>query len=185
MTVHRKWHTVPFVLPIGIKNRKQLMHCMEMAYCSVRPELVEGRIIVPKHEWGTATSQEGSTVAKKFEIYKCETCGNIVEILHGGAGDLVCCGSPMKLMVENKVDASKEKHVPVIEKTEQGYRVKVGSVPHPMIDTHYIEWIALCADGIIHRKYLKPGDAPEAEFCTAAKSVTAHEWCNLHGLWKA
>jgi superoxide reductase len=124
-------------------------------------------------------------VAQKFGIYKCSTCGNIVEVLHEGAGELVCCGKQMTLMVENTVDASKEKHVPVIEKTATGYKVKVGSVAHPMIETHYIEWIALCADGVTYRKYLKPGDAPEAEFCISAKTVTAHEWCSLHGLWKS
>ncbi|MFC1486002.1 desulfoferrodoxin [Candidatus Latescibacterota bacterium] len=124
-------------------------------------------------------------MAEKMGIYKCEVCGNIVEVLHEGAGELVCCGEPMKLMVANTVDAAREKHVPVIEKISNGYKVKVGSDPHPMIDTHYIEWIALCADGVTYRKFLKPGDAPEAEFCVTAKTVTAHEYCNLHGLWKA
>jgi len=123
-------------------------------------------------------------MAKQSEIYKCEICGNIVEVLHGGAGDLVCCGQPMKLVVENTVDASKEKHVPVIEKTAAGYKVSVGSVAHPMEEKHYIEWIELIADGVSHRKYLKPGDAPVAEFAVSAKKVAAREYCNLHGLWK-
>jgi len=124
-------------------------------------------------------------MAEKMGIYKCEVCGNIVEVLHAGAGDLVCCEKPMKLIVENTVDAAKEKHVPVIEKTSDGYKVSVGSVMHPMEDKHYIEWIELIADGVSHRKYLKPGDAPVATFCVKATKVTAREYCNLHGLWKA
>jgi superoxide reductase len=124
-------------------------------------------------------------MAVKMGIYKCETCGNIVEVLHDGPGELVCCGKPMILLTENTVDASKEKHVPVIEKTAKGYKVKIGSIPHPMEEKHYIEWISLCADGITYRKFLKPGDTPEAEFCIDAKSVTAHELCNIHGLWKS
>jgi superoxide reductase len=124
-------------------------------------------------------------VAKQSEIYKCEICGNIVEVLHGGAGELVCCGQPMKLIVADTVDAAKEKHVPVIEKTANGYKVSVGSVAHPMEDKHYIEWIELIADGVSYRKFLKPGDVPVAEFCVTASSVSAKEYCNLHGLWKA
>jgi len=119
------------------------------------------------------------------EIYKCEICGNIVEILHAGPGQLVCCGQPMKRYEENTVDAAKEKHVPVIEKTAEGFKVKVGSVAHPMEEKHYIEWIEVIADGKTYRKYLKPGDAPEAVFCIDAATVTAREYCNLHGLWKA
>ena len=121
----------------------------------------------------------------RFEIYKCEVCGNIVEVIHASDGELVCCGQPMKLYKENTVDAAKEKHVPVIEKTVDGFKVKVGSVTHPMEEKHYIEWIELIADGVAYRKFLKPGDAPEAEFCMNAKQITAREYCNLHGLWKA
>ncbi|HOO36871.1 MAG TPA: desulfoferrodoxin [Deltaproteobacteria bacterium] len=124
-------------------------------------------------------------MAKKLEIYKCEVCGNIVEVLHEGKGELVCCGQPMKLFKENTVDAAKEKHVPVIEKTADGFKVKVGSVAHPMEEKHYIEWIELIADGKAYRKFLKPGDVPEAIFCIDAKEVAAREYCNLHGLWKA
>jgi superoxide reductase len=123
-------------------------------------------------------------MAEKMEVYKCELCGNIVEVLHGGKGELVCCGQPMKLLKENTVDAAKEKHVPVIEKTDDGYKVKVGGVPHPMEEKHYIEWIELIADGVSYRAFLKPGDAPEATFCIQAKTVSAREYCNLHGLWK-
>jgi superoxide reductase len=123
-------------------------------------------------------------MAKRLEIYKCTTCGNIVEVLHEGDGELVCCGEPMKLMTENTVDASKEKHVPVIEKVSGGYRVKVGAVAHPMEEKHYIEWIQLLADGEAYRKFLKPGDAPEATFNVAANAVAAREFCNIHLLWK-
>jgi len=122
---------------------------------------------------------------KQLEIYKCELCGNIVEVVHGGGAALVCCGQEMKLMVENTVDAAKEKHVPVIEKVEGGYKVTVGSVLHPMEEKHYIEWIELVADGKAYRQFLKPGDTPVATFCISATSVTAREYCNLHGLWTA
>ncbi len=124
-------------------------------------------------------------MAERLEVYKCELCGNIVEVLHGGKGELVCCGQPMKLMKENTVDAAKEKHVPVIEKIPGGYKVKVGSVAHPMEEKHYIEWIELIADGEAYRYFLKPGMAPEATFKIDATKVTAREYCNLHGLWKA
>ncbi len=119
------------------------------------------------------------------EVYKCNVCGNIVEVVNVGGGELVCCGQPMEHLVENTVDAAKEKHVPVIEKTDTGVKVKVGSVPHPMQDDHYITWIEVIADGRAYRKYLKPGDAPEAEFQIQAEGLTAREFCNLHGLWKA
>lgn len=124
-------------------------------------------------------------MAERLEVYKCDLCGNIVEVLHGGGGELVCCGEPMKLMTENTVDAAKEKHVPAIEKTDGGYKVSVGSVAHPMEDKHYIEWIELVADGKAYRQFLKPGEAPEAFFPIDAQQVTAREYCNLHGLWKA
>lgn len=124
-------------------------------------------------------------MAEQLQVYKCNVCGNIVEVLHGGAGELVCCGEPMKLFTENTVDAAKEKHVPVIEKTADGYKVKVGGVPHPMEEKHWIEWIELIADGKVYRQFLAPGQAPEATFCIKAAKVTAREYCNLHGLWKA
>ncbi len=123
-------------------------------------------------------------MAKRLEIYKCEKCGNIVEVVHGGEGELVCCGEPMKLFVENTVDAAKEKHVPVVEEVAEGVKVKVGSVPHPMEEKHYIEWVEVIVDGKAYREFLKPGDAPEAAFGMKAKGVTAREYCNLHGLWK-
>ena len=123
-------------------------------------------------------------MAERLQIYKCEACGNIVEVLHEGRGELVCCGKPMKLFVENTVDAAREKHVPVVEKTASGFKVKVGSVAHPMEEKHYIEWIEIIADGKAYRQFLKPGGAPEATFDVKAEKVTAREYCNLHGLWK-
>jgi superoxide reductase len=123
-------------------------------------------------------------MAKKLEIYKCMVCGNIVEVLHGGDGELVCCGQPMENLAEKTADQGKEKHVPVIEKISGGYKVKVGSIPHPMEDKHYIEWIEILADGVAYRKFLNPGDAPEAVFNLKANTVTAREHCNIHGLWR-
>lgn len=123
-------------------------------------------------------------MAKKKEVYKCEVCGNIVEVLHGGAGTLVCCGQDMTRFDEKTADSSTEKHVPLIEKTSDGYKVTVGSTLHPMEEKHYIEWIELTADGISYRKYLSPGDKPEAEFCVQAKDVSTREYCNVHGLWR-
>jgi superoxide reductase len=123
-------------------------------------------------------------MAKRMEVYRCEVCGNIVEVLHGGTGQLVCCGKPMKLLVENTTDAAKEKHVPVIEKVAGGYKVKVGSVPHPMEEKHFIEWIELVAGDKAYRQFLAPGQAPEALFSVEAAEVFAREYCNLHGLWK-
>ncbi len=123
-------------------------------------------------------------MTEKLQIYKCEICGNIVEVLHEGEGELVCCGQPMKLYKENTTDAALEKHVPVIEKTENGFKIKIGSVAHPMIEEHYIEWIEAIVDGAAYRQFLKPGDAPEAEFCIKADNIIAREYCNIHGLWK-
>lgn len=123
-------------------------------------------------------------MAEKLQVYKCELCGNIVEVLHGGAGELVCCGQPMKLLKENTMDAAKEKHVPVIEKVQGGYTVKVGSVAHPMEEKHYIEWIELLAGDKAYRQFLKPGQPPEAFFAVEADKVSAREYCNLHELWK-
>jgi len=122
---------------------------------------------------------------ERLQIYKCGVCGNIVEVLHAGAGELVCCNEPMKLQKENTVDAAKEKHVPVIEKVEGGIKVKVGSVAHPMTPEHWIEWVQLLADGQAYRRFLNPGDKPEAVFPIKASKVSAREYCNLHGLWKA
>lgn len=124
-------------------------------------------------------------MAKLLEVYKCELCGNIVEVVHAGEGDLSCCGQEMKLLSENTVDAAKEKHVPVIEVGNGVVTVTIGSVAHPMEEKHYIEWIELIADGKAYRQFLKPGDAPTATFNVTAKKLTARELCNLHGVWSA
>lgn len=122
---------------------------------------------------------------KRLEVYKCQHCGNIVEVLVGGGANIVCCGEDMQLQAENTVDAAKEKHLPVIEKGNGTITVKVGSVAHPMEEKHYIQWIELVADGTVYRQFLQPGQAPEATFCVTAEHVTAREYCNLHGHWKA
>ena len=124
-------------------------------------------------------------MAKRAEVYKCELCGNIVEGLHDGAGSLVCCGQDMTLFKANTVDASKEKHVPVIEKIDGGYKVIIGSVAHPMDDSHYMERIEIIAGDKLYRQFLNPGDAPEAVFTIAAANITARAYCNLHGLWSS
>jgi len=123
-------------------------------------------------------------MTKLNEVYKCEVCGNIVEMVHTGVGQLICCGQPMKLQEENTVDAAKEKHVPVVVKTDTGVKVKVGSEPHPMENDHYIEWIEVITRGGSLKHFLKPGDQPEAEFCLDADIEAVREYCNLHGLWK-
>ena len=119
------------------------------------------------------------------QIYKCNVCGNIAEVLHAGAGKLICCGQPMELLKEKTGDVGSEKHVPVVEKTNTGMKVKVGSIPHPMEDAHYIEWVEVIADGRIYRKFLEPGDKPEAGFEIKSEKIRARGYCNVHGLWKS
>lgn len=124
-------------------------------------------------------------MAEKLQIYKCELCGNIVEVLHGGKGELVCCNQPMKLFEENTVDAAVEKHVPVKEVSAGITKVKVGQVPHPMEEKHYIEWIEIISGENVCKKFLKPGETPEAEFnIEGGDKATVREYCNIHGLWK-
>jgi superoxide reductase len=124
-------------------------------------------------------------MAERLEVYRCELCGNIVEVLYGSDGTLVCCDQPMKLMTENTVDAAKEKHVPVIEKTDGGVKVKVGSAPHPMEEKHYIQWVEIIAGDKLYRQFLNPGDNPEAVFKAPEGSMAAREYCNIHGHWKS
>ncbi len=119
-----------------------------------------------------------------LQIYKCDVCGNMVEMVRAGMGQLICCGQPMTLQAENTVDAAKEKHVPVIEKASGGVKVRVGSVAHPMEEKHYIEWIEVLADGKACRQFLQPGQPAEAFFPVEAEKLAAREYCNLHGLWK-
>ena len=125
-------------------------------------------------------------MTKLREIYKCNICGNIVEIVHDGVGSLVCCGQAMELLQEKTEDSATEKHVPYIEKTEKGVLVKVGqNQDHPMEEKHYIEWIQVLVEGDTYRKFLKPGDKPQAEFEIQSDKVEAREYCNVHGLWKS
>ena len=124
-------------------------------------------------------------MTEKKQLYKCNVCGNIVEVLHAGTGQLVCCNQPMELLKEKTEDVGKEKHVPVIEKTDLGIKVKVGSIPHPMEEEHHIEWIEVIADGKSYRKFLNSGEDPEAEFEIKAEKIDAKEYCNIHGLWMA
>lgn len=122
---------------------------------------------------------------KQYQIYKCNICGNMVEVLYAGGGQLVCCGQPMEFLQGKNEDVGMEKHVPVVEKTERGIKVKVGSIPHPMEEIHFIQWIEVVTSKESFKKFLKPGDLPEAEFClTEEEVILAREYCNLHGLWK-
>jgi superoxide reductase len=118
-----------------------------------------------------------------LEVMKCNVCGKIVMVIHNGDGKLVCCNQPMELQVEKAEDQGKEKHVPIVEKTEKGIKVKVGAVPHPMLAEHHIEWIEVAAGNYLHVKGLLPGDAPEAEFAVSSPDVKARSYCNVHGLW--
>lgn len=124
-------------------------------------------------------------MTKQKQVYRCALCGNIVEVMQPAGGTLSCCGQPMELLEENTKDAALEKHVPVVEKIDGGYKVSVGAVEHPMMEEHYIMWIELVTENEIYRKYLKPGDKPVAVFMTDAKEVYAREYCNLHGHWKS
>ncbi|MFH2037389.1 MAG: desulfoferrodoxin [Candidatus Zixiibacteriota bacterium] len=124
-------------------------------------------------------------MTEKLQVYKCEVCGNMVEMVRAGAGTLVCCNQNMHLLKEGEIDAATEKHVPVVKKADGGYKVKVGSVLHPMEEKHLIEWIEIIVDGKAYRQFLKPGDAPEAFFAVKGDNVIVREFCNLHGLWKA
>jgi len=123
-------------------------------------------------------------MAQRLEMYRCNLCGHIVMVFAGGSGELTCCNQPMEHLAENTTDAAQEKHVPVVEKTDSGYKVKVGSVPHPMEEEHFIQWIELLADDTLLCRFLKPGEAAEATFAVEGDSVAAREYCNLHGYWK-
>ncbi len=135
---------------------------------------------------GTAhrTLAADKTPEKRAQVYKCAVCSTIIEIIEPGRPSLVHCGQPMELLEEQTAVPAENKHVPVIERIDGGYKVTVGSTPHPMTDAHYIMWIDLLADGKTHRQFLKPGGAPEAVFSVKAQEVSAREYCNLHGLWK-
>lgn len=120
------------------------------------------------------------------QIYKCPICGNIIEIVHAGGGQIVCCNQPMELQKEktDHEEFSTEKHVPQIEKTENGFKIKIGSIAHPMEENHYIEFVEIfTSDGKVGRKFLKPGELPEVEFNTKSQILKIREYCNIHGLW--
>jgi superoxide reductase len=123
-------------------------------------------------------------MTEKNQIYKCEICGNIVEVVHASVGVLVCCGQNMTLMTENTTDAVQEKHVPIIEKTENETTIKVGLVEHPMTEEHHIEWIEAFVENKVLRKYLSPSEKPEMKLCDV-EVTSARAYCNLHGLWKS
>ncbi|WP_461613684.1 desulfoferrodoxin [Clostridium sp. Marseille-QA1073] len=120
------------------------------------------------------------------QVYKCDICGNMIEVIHAAGGNLVCCGKPMTLKKENTTDAANEKHVPVLEEVDGKVVVKIGSVEHPMTPEHHIEWIELHTEDRVYRKYLSVDEKPEAVFNTTLNKVLyAREYCNLHGLWKS
>jgi len=124
-------------------------------------------------------------MTEQLQVYKCQVCGNVVEVLDSGAGQLVCCDQPMELLDESTADTATEKHVPYIERTESGVKVRVGeNAAHPMEEKHFIQWIELLVDGKVYREFLNPGDAPEAAFPIAGENISARELCNVHGLWK-
>jgi superoxide reductase len=123
-------------------------------------------------------------MTKLNQVYRCQVCGNIVEVLHTGKGQLVRCGQPMQLLEANTVDAAKEKHVPILDIGADEITVRVGSEAHPMTAEHYLEWIELLVDGRVYRQYLQPPAQPQATFCVTGKSISARTYCNLHGLWK-
>lgn len=123
-------------------------------------------------------------MAEQLDVFKCPQCGMLVEVIVGCDCRLICCGKEMEKLEAKTADAATEKHVPVIEQVEGGYKVKVGSVPHPMTDEHYIQWIELQTENQIHAQCLKPGDAPEAVFKVTGTPTAAREHCNVHGLWK-
>lgn len=124
-------------------------------------------------------------MTERMQIYECQVCDNIIEVVREGVGQLVCCGDTMKLLGAKTEDEGYEKHVPVIEETEDGVLVKVGSNPHPMLEEHHIEWIEIIYDGKSQREYLTPGEEPQAEFCVSSDDIKAREHCNIHGLWES
>ena len=135
---------------------------------------------------GAAGTAKAAAKVARNQVYRCQVCGNITQVRHAGRPALVCCGRPMTLLVEKTKDKGREKHVPVVEKTDGGIKVKVGSVPHPMTENHYIEWIEVIADGDSCCKFLKPGQKPEAPFPLEAKEgITVREYCTIHGLWRS
>ena len=130
-------------------------------------------------------------MTERNQIYKCQVCGNLVEVLHAGQGELTCCNQTMVLLEENITEQGQEKHLPVAEKLSaqvckegDGLKVRVGEVAHPMDEDHYIEWIELITEDKVYRQHLKPGQKPEAKFRLINEDFVIRTYCNLHGLWK-
>ena len=146
--------------------------------CNGRLHNAFKRVFLNNEAW------EKDFMAELRRVYRCNVCGNIVEVLHSGVGELVCCEQPMELLKEKTRDAGLEKHVPVIERTSSGIKVKIGSVPHPMEENHYIEWVEVLTDNEVHRRFFKPEDKPEVEFPIREEKIQVKEYCNVHGLWK-
>jgi superoxide reductase len=127
-------------------------------------------------------------MTEKKQIYRCNICGNIIEVLQIGTGELNCCNQAMKILKEKTGDIGPEKHIPIIEKTDAGVKIKVGKLPHPMKDEHCIEWVEIISDNRIYRNYLLPGDPPEVEFDVKIEDINqvrARQYCSIHGLWKS
>ena len=124
-------------------------------------------------------------IKKIGEVYKCSICGNIVEVNHVGGGELVCCGKPMDLLIENTEDIGQEKHIPIVSKIDNNIKIKVGEIEHPMTVDHHIEWIELITGDQHYKRFLSPSDKPEITIkMNISGEVIIREYCNLHGLWK-
>ena len=136
----------------------------------------------------TSTRKQNTLEVKhmsKVKFYKCRYCGNVIEKHHVGAGEIDCCGLEMDELIPNTVDASGEKHIPVVTVADGVVEVNVGSVDHPMVDVHWIEWVQLVTDKGSYRKALNPGEAPKVTFLLKdEKPLAVYAYCNLHGLWK-
>ena len=124
-------------------------------------------------------------MTERLQIYKCNICGNIVEVLHPGKGQLVCCGQPMELLIEKTEEKGKEKHVPIVESKEGSIKVRVGEILHPMETEHFIEWIEIISDDTVYRKFLKAKDRPEFEVRPVMEKIKARAYCNIHLLWES
>lgn len=123
-------------------------------------------------------------MVEKYQVYKCDICGNTISVLFAGGGELVCCGQPMKVQEERTADQGKEKHVPFVQKSGEQLTVKVGETAHPMTDDHYIMWVDSISDDVETRNYFKPGDTPEKKFHYKQDLKKIRAYCNIHGLWK-
>lgn len=133
-------------------------------------------------------------MTKINEIYHCSICGNIISVFHDGPGVLSCCDQTMSLLKSNTIEASLEKHIPVFQKTKKGFKIQVGSIPHPMEEKHFIEWLEFAIEDKIIRKQFRPGEKAELiiecqnynlDNCKKDNPKWIRAYCNLHGLWKS